>query len=421
VKKSLFLICAILLGIFPPVSVNARASNCLSLSDEMLTPMSFTVSEWTSNGITKEYVDSSYRAFGRFGVEPWVKNSNYLPSSLLEKLNVIPANEKNVEVWFEKSSGENFQDVKRIRWAEFPSVYKPYLEVDTIIDADAGDWLRFVASIQIKDCGPPKVLRSRAAQYPIGKLPLVSLEVLKSLKTGTASASDSKLINFDQNGISPWHFLTVDSLDRNMQILKNEFGEARETGERFLVPSLLGTQNQLRLTIRPISPTDCLGFEFRNLRYTNDGWDVSFSKLPCTVSVSAELPAKLFSGPPLIGSPTSSFNLDCFTCSTNVLIYKTTVYPISAQPTSSATPSPTPSPNNRKEEVLSANAELKAKLDAEAKAAAELKAKLDAEAKAAVAKATANKRTSITCVKGKLTKKVTAVKPKCPAGYKVTK
>ena len=28
------------------------------------------------------------------------------------------------------------------------------------------------------------------------------------------------------------------------------------------------------------------------------------------------------------------------------------------------------------------------------------------------------KKTTITCVKGKLTKKVTAVKPKCPAGYK---
>ena len=28
-----------------------------------------------------------------------------------------------------------------------------------------------------------------------------------------------------------------------------------------------------------------------------------------------------------------------------------------------------------------------------------------------------NKRTTITCVKGKLTKKVTAVKPKCPTGY----
>jgi hypothetical protein len=34
---------------------------------------------------------------------------------------------------------------------------------------------------------------------------------------------------------------------------------------------------------------------------------------------------------------------------------------------------------------------------------------------------TASKKTTITCVKGKLTKKVTAVKPKCPAGYKVKK
>jgi hypothetical protein len=31
------------------------------------------------------------------------------------------------------------------------------------------------------------------------------------------------------------------------------------------------------------------------------------------------------------------------------------------------------------------------------------------------------KKSTITCVKGKLTKKVTAVKPKCPAGYKVKK
>jgi hypothetical protein len=32
-----------------------------------------------------------------------------------------------------------------------------------------------------------------------------------------------------------------------------------------------------------------------------------------------------------------------------------------------------------------------------------------------------NKKTTITCLKGKLTKKVTAVKPKCPSGYKVKK
>jgi hypothetical protein len=52
--------------------------------------------------------------------------------------------------------------------------------------------------------------------------------------------------------------------------------------------------------------------------------------------------------------------------------------------------------------------------------ATELKAKQEVVAKAAGTKV-ASKKTAITCVKGKLTKKVTAVKPKCPSGYKVKK
>jgi hypothetical protein len=59
-------------------------------------------------------------------------------------------------------------------------------------------------------------------------------------------------------------------------------------------------------------------------------------------------------------------------------------------------------------------AKLKAEAEAKAKAEAELKAKQEAEAKAAAEK----KKMTITCVKGKLTKKVTAAKPKCPVGYK---
>ena len=66
--------------------------------------------------------------------------------------------------------------------------------------------------------------------------------------------------------------------------------------------------------------------------------------------------------------------------------------------------------------VAKVAAELKAKQDAEVKAAGELKAKQAAEAKAA-----ASRKTTIVCVKGKLTKKVTAVKPKCPSGYKLKK
>ena len=84
---------------------------------------------------------------------------------------------------------------------------------------------------------------------------------------------------------------------------------------------------------------------------------------------------------------------------------------------------------DRKREAAAAEAkaaaDLKAKqeADAAAKAALELKAKQEAEAKAiadklAAAKAAALKKTTITCLKGKSVKKVTAVKPVCPKGYK---
>lgn len=73
-------------------------------------------------------------------------------------------------------------------------------------------------------------------------------------------------------------------------------------------------------------------------------------------------------------------------------------------------------------------ADAKAKADAEAQAArdkliADAKAVADkilAEAQAALnaAKKAAQKRITITCIKGKLVKKVVAVKPKCPTGYK---
>jgi hypothetical protein len=75
------------------------------------------------------------------------------------------------------------------------------------------------------------------------------------------------------------------------------------------------------------------------------------------------------------------------------------------------------------EVIEAANKFLADQIILEEKTAAELKAKQETEAEAARilanAKATTNnKKTTITCVKGKLTKKVTAVKPTCPKGYK---
>jgi hypothetical protein len=73
----------------------------------------------------------------------------------------------------------------------------------------------------------------------------------------------------------------------------------------------------------------------------------------------------------------------------------------------------------KQEAEAKAAADLKAKAEAEAKAAADLKAKAEADANATATKIANTKKTTITCVKGKLTKKVTAVKPKCPSGYKL--
>ena len=84
----------------------------------------------------------------------------------------------------------------------------------------------------------------------------------------------------------------------------------------------------------------------------------------------------------------------------------------------------------KKDMEAQAAAELLRKQDAEAKAAAELKARQEADAKAAAelkakletdAKAVALKKITITCVKGKITKRITSVKPKCPSGYKLRK
>ena len=76
------------------------------------------------------------------------------------------------------------------------------------------------------------------------------------------------------------------------------------------------------------------------------------------------------------------------------------------------------------ETKVKAELELKAKQEAEAAAKAVAdKAAADKAAadKAAAGKASSAKKTTIICVKGKLSKKVTAVKPKCPSGYKLKK
>ena len=65
-----------------------------------------------------------------------------------------------------------------------------------------------------------------------------------------------------------------------------------------------------------------------------------------------------------------------------------------------------------------AEEEANAKLEAESRAKAEAEAKAKAEAETKAKLEASKKRSTITCVQGKLTKQVSAVNPKCPKGYK---
>ena len=98
-------------------------------------------------------------------------------------------------------------------------------------------------------------------------------------------------------------------------------------------------------------------------------------------------------------------------------------YPGGSGSQTKTSPTPTPSIDKAAADKAAADKAAADKAAADVRAAA---AKLLADAKAEAAailaaaqvKVAAQKKITITCVKGKLTKKVTAVKPVCPAGYK---
>ena len=69
-------------------------------------------------------------------------------------------------------------------------------------------------------------------------------------------------------------------------------------------------------------------------------------------------------------------------------------------------------------ELANAKAKAAAEADAKARAEAEADAKAKAEAEANAKAKTEPKKSTITCIKRKITKKVTGLNPKCPAGFK---
>ena len=491
-----FLAFAIALQSVLLLNPSAKAVDCPSNWGIELKPVTFSVKQHKSNGVLSEYIDSSY-SFSNSNFKevkgdwsPYVPPGvQWLPVNVITKLNAIPSNEKEVKTWFEVSKTDSFTDTKKwLSLRQFPAVHRPYIEDDTVIKADSGDWIRFGSSVQVKDCGGPLIYFSKAGQLPNAEAQVLTIKELKELRPGVADSSAPGGYVFTGTEPSPLHFLTLQEMDENFLQLQKALQIPRKVGERFSIPNRLG--RDVRFQIRPVSPTDCLGFEFKNIVYKDTTYEISFDKLPCQVRIEATMliPTKqggffVFTSPPPMTGTSVYFDskgyVSHFTTGFSIaapfIIFQGAVkedrsdqlklaescveiviklveqasdtslrYNLSVlygQFNSRCRP--------KNDEVrdfgqhllrtYASQAEAKAKAEAEAKAAAELKAKQEAEAKAkaeAEAKAAAelkakqeaeakakadaaNEKSTITCVKGKLTKKVTAVKPKCPKGFKV--
>lgn len=223
-------------------------------------------------------------------------------------------------------------------------------------------------------------------------------EMLKCVKGFSGRSVTGELFSFDNYGDSTSPFLTISSIVRG-QIVREKITLTN------IVPQfsdLITTKN---------------GFEFRILNFESKGnyWIKStagiIKQTGSLISVSNLEPGQTA----LIVIATS---LQLLNLNSNVIVGKAgpTVEQIEKEAKLAVEKILAEA---RAQAIREAQKLAEAKIEAEQKIeeARALAKKIVAEAQAA-ALAAANKKTTITCVKGKLTKKVTAVNPVCPAGYR---
>jgi branched-chain amino acid transport system substrate-binding protein len=247
------------------------------------------------------------------------------------------------------------------------------------------------------------------------------LEMLKCVKGFSGRSVTGELFSFDEYGDTTSPFLTISSIVRG-QIVR----------EKITLTKVLPQFSDL------VSTKD--GFEFRILNFETKGnyWIKTSAGI---IKQTGDLISVTNLGPGQSASVVIATSLQLLNLNSKAIVGRTvlTVEQIEKEAKLAA-------------EKILAEAEAKAwaireaqklaeaKIEAERKiaeakalaakiveaakaaaakaAAAKAAAAKAAAAKAAAAKAAALKKSTITCVKGKLTKKVTAVKPKCPVGYK---
>jgi branched-chain amino acid transport system substrate-binding protein len=227
------------------------------------------------------------------------------------------------------------------------------------------------------------------------------LEMLKCVKGFSGRSVTGELFSFDNYGDSTSPFLTISSIVRG-QIVR----------EKITLTKVVPQFSEL------VTTKD--GFEFRILNFESKGnyWITSTAGI---IKQTGSLISVTNLDPGQTASIVIATSLQLLSLNSNAIVGKAglTVEQIEKE-AKLAVEKILAEAEAKAQAIREAQKLAEAKIEAEQKIAeAKLLAeKIVAEAKAAAAKAAAIKKTTITCVKGKIIKKVTAVNPKCPSGYK---
>ena len=229
------------------------------------------------------------------------------------------------------------------------------------------------------------------------------LEMLKCVKGFSGRSVTGELFSFDNYGDSTSPFLTISSIVRG-QIVR----------EKITLTKIVPQFSDL------VTTKD--GFEFRIVNFESKG-NYWIKTSAGNLKQTGDLISVTNLGPGQSASVVIATSLQLLSLNSNVIVGKAglTVEQIEKE-AKLAVEKILAEAEAKAQAIREAQKLAEAKIEAERKIA-EAKAlaeKIVAEAKA-TALAAANKKITITCVKGKFTKKVTAVKPKCPTGYKVRK
>ena len=378
--KSSVLALAALIFVFAPLPEALASQSCPANWTESIPKLSLTNIKVNSKGLIYQSWEQ------RFG-----NSTNGLDESpLMQKLLALDKQNSEFLGRFEVSSQSNFSKLKATKASSNP-FHNGILRVLPIIDnayrdfgIGNGDFIRYSIEVKVKDCTTHNFYSN-------------SIQINDLFEDGVG------LEDYIKN--SEMNFFRADPLRKIFNDNFERILNSARVGQRIEVNEYEPAFDQL-LDFYGFSNPSCLTFNRSSRPKT-----ITFLSLPCKFGVflystQTQKPAirdpfsgrmtELLAAPTLVG--------------TAVAIDKDAIAAAELKAKQEADAKAAAELKAKQE------ADAKAKQEADAKAAAELKAKQEADAKAA-----AVKKATITCVKGKLIKKVTAVKPKCPTGYKLKK